>query len=221
MNSVIFPVIAEAFRILLKRPLLLLALQWPDLLSEMLISFTRPYDYLPWVNMLVVFPLTWLLTVISTAATFAFFRSQGQASFTSCFKQVALRIQPLMLTGLITGVAVALGLLIILPAIYFVAIYLFVPCVVLARPQMNVFEALAHSTRLTRKAIWSVLAFAVVVIVWGLLMGQVESALEAQGLGQEVSYLIKAVIALSLSAWVNSIISLLYFRLDAAPDKAL
>lgn len=197
-------------------PMSLIGLQAFDLLSEGLIALFDQREMPPYYTLALLFPLTWLFTAIGTAATCIFLRARrrGQpASVSDAYRVVFRRMTPLILTSMVVALVVMIGLIAILPGIYFLAVYLFVPCLVAERERPGtLFVYLAESKRIARSSLIPLLILALVVLVLGIGLGEAQERLG--------SLPAKLLVSLVLSATMNTFLCLTYFHLEEKTHRA-
>ncbi len=197
-------------------PLSLLGLQGFDLLSEGLIAYFDHRELPPYYVLALLFPMTWLFTAIGTAATCAFLRGKRGGpplSVGGAYRLVFQRLTPLTLSSLTVALVVMVGLVAILPGIYFLAIYVFVPCLVVERVRpATVFVYLAESKRIARSALFPLLLLALVVLALGIGLGEAQERLG--------SLPAKLLVSLVLSATMNTFLCLTYFHLEEKTNRA-
>lgn len=174
-----FCLLRETFQTLRKHAFPLFFLQFFDGISETAVFLLgEPTDGSARLYVAVVFPVIWLMNSLGTAATFSFFRqarNEGYSTAALALKNVSEKFWPLIQAEAIVGCAVLLGIFLILPGIYFLAIYLFVPFLVIERPRQAIFSYLAESQVLARRALWPLIALSVFLLLVGLGLEEVQS----------------------------------------------
>jgi hypothetical protein len=174
-----------SFQTLLRRPFILLALHIPDALAEVLFdvlikapTFEGNYGLVA-----TFFAFYWFISCFCLASSFVAVGNQLQGkpfSVLSTWHAVFDRVGSLFITSIATCVAVALGLLAVLPGFYFLAVFVWTPLLVMERPPMKWTHYLLESKHVTKARFWSVLGFIVLSVVASFLVSQAESSMTAQ-----------------------------------------
>ncbi|NQW44985.1 MAG: hypothetical protein HQ462_06225 [Deltaproteobacteria bacterium] len=130
-----------------------LLLQSPMGLLVLLQIFLSPkLENHAWIAIGILLPLFSIGSSLSTAATFVLIEqkpSQGLAFLPIVFKEVFKRLIPLVLSSLTVSIFFGLGFAaLIIPGIYFLAIYFFVPFIVMIQPRQPVANYLFQSKQL-------------------------------------------------------------------------
>jgi len=152
---------------------LLLLLQIPEALVENLDSLVPEpiVERHPILTVLMLLPLFAAASSISAALTtlaLAAIRRGAVPSLASLRVQMRGRWKGLLLSALISGVLIVAGLPVILPGIYFMAVYLFVPAVAVVSPVAPASVYLARSKRLVKSRLWQVLGITIGLLAFGL-----------------------------------------------------
>lgn len=202
----------DTFRTLKRYPFSFFFLQFFDGISESVLFFLgEPTDGSSILYIATVFPLTWFMTCFGTAATFNFFQqiqSGAEPRKSDAISAVFKKWKPLVLSEAIVAIAVLIGIFLIVPAIYFLAVYLFVPCVVMSRQRLPVFGYLSESQAIARNSMGGLLALACVVLVLGLGLSEIQS-LVTSALHIEAVwalFLINIVLSMALNMTLNTFI---------------
>ncbi len=194
----------------------LMGLQAFDLISEGIVAALERKEVSPYYVIALAFPTTWILTAIGTAATCVFLRAKSRGlptSVVSAYRAVFVRLIPLISTSLLVALVVMIGLIAILPGIYFLALYLFVPCLVVEMEQPGtVFLYLTESKRIVRGARLPMILLAISVLVLGIGLGEAQDLLG--------SLPAKLLVSLVLSATMNTFLTLTYFHLEEKTQHA-
>jgi hypothetical protein len=154
-----------------RAPLLLIAVQVPeaafDLVDKTLTPITEKY---PMIAIIGILPIVWLLSALSVSLTFAaILRLESGEGARPTLRGVCQDLSPrlgrLLGASLLNGIVVLCGLLLLLPGIYFMAIYLFVPQLVMTLPAYPATTYLSLSKKLVRDHFWSTLGVVLILFV--------------------------------------------------------
>ncbi len=212
--STIFSLSRQTFRLIFLFPLSLLALQGFDLVSELVLYYIDD----PQASRLfyaVGFPIVWFMTVFATAATFDFIRQHHRGvipSVGSALTALGARLWSMSKTELIAGLAVMMGLLIVLPGLYFLTVYLFVPCFVMTLPPSSAFTYLAESKQLTRGRFWPLFILSVCIIALSVGLNELQNIWDTTAESVLGRVLPRTFFSLALSAAINTFISVCFFH---------
>jgi len=163
---------------------------------------------------LLVLPYFFVVTMISTGATFysVLQAESGKGiSLRTTIKQTQSKLGNLVLAGLLVGLVMTSGFVaFILPAIYFFAVYFFVPQTIMIEPRVSIWVYLYRATRLAKKALKRVLLLVLALFAIELGMeavAQITGTL-ATGLFQSVifQFLILALVEMLLVILASSVI---------------
>ncbi|MBY0370782.1 hypothetical protein K2X33_08850 [bacterium] len=137
-----------ALRHLIASPLAFFLVSLPTALCEIIFEYQTPADNTQpnYAALIFAFLGIWVLNNVICSASFTLVQGSAQSSARRAFRQAFHVFPTLAPLALITGVAVILGCLLVLPGLYFLTIFAFVPCVVAdLPPQRSIFDYLALS----------------------------------------------------------------------------
>jgi hypothetical protein len=180
-----FSYLVLSFQILLRRPFVFLALHIPDAFAEILSDLLMKVPALEgnYGLVAVFFAFYWFSSCFCLASSFVAVGNQIQSkpfSVLSAWRAAFQRIGSLFFTSIATCVAVALGLLAVLPGFYFLAVFVWTPLLVMDRPPMKWTHYLWESKQVTKTRFWSVLSFIVLSVVASFFVSQAESSMSVQ-----------------------------------------
>ena len=94
------------------------------------------------------------------------------------WNEVSRKIFPLLNAYILAGIVIALGFLsLILPGIYYLALYLFVPLVVIDEPRLPLSVYLLRSKKLAKASLKRTLALTLLLLFFGLFLAVLEGVL--------------------------------------------
>jgi len=152
-----------------------------------------------------------LLNISQSLATAATYTKWKKTSYPS---QSWLKV---FLSSLVVFVLVTVGLFLILPAIYFTAVYLFVPMIALLHPTSDLFSILYRSKLLVQKFFWKAIGLVLLMILLDQGLEWGGSWLVSNTELGEITLGIKCLVVLIstvLSAWIALTISSLHDQLS-------
>ena len=156
-------------RALKTAPLHYLALQLPEASFDLVEHSLAPVsDKHPLFALLIILPLVWELSAISIAFTFASIlrRRRGEKpSIRQSVTEVRGRLRQILPSSFLVAIVVLLGLFLLVPGIYFMAIYLFVPHFAMIMSPAPATAYLNLSTRLVRQHLWTTLCLVVFIFL--------------------------------------------------------
>lgn len=219
MNARFWPLIK-------KHPGYWLALQFPLGLLPLVDEFIP--DDLPniWVQatlLLGIFlPLFILLSTLATAFTFsAILHHADKPSIAAVVKRVLPHTLKLFGASFLAGLLTIMGLSLILPGIYFGAIFLFVTHTVIQDPSAPISVYLTRSKKVAKKSLGLSIAVAVclfasdfITALGGELMGQMISAAVHLPLSLVLTFSAKMFLSMVVGATINVWVSLYFLRLQ-------
>lgn len=212
--STLFQLLKTSARLLFLFPFQLFVLQSCDLLSEGLLAAVQEPTRNIWLYAAIVFPPLWFMTVFSTALTFDFLRQHfegAKPSVLTAYRNLARKLPQMLKAEGIVGLAVILGLNLILPGLYFMTLYLFVPCLVMTRPKMPTFSYLSEASDMTRGYFWKLLCLSIVILILSLGLNEIQ----AQWLSWAGKGFLQVAVALGISlvlgAAVNTFLTVCFF----------
>jgi hypothetical protein len=202
--------------LLYRFPLALLALQSFDLVSEAALSLMEAQEGSRVLFAAVTFPVVWFMMAFSLAVTTDFGRREqaGEAGgIAPSLRALGDKMKPLLASVAMTGVLVIVGLMVLLPGIYFLTLYLFVPCFVMVLPKASAFTYLAEAKALARGRFFALLALAIGVNLLSLGLDELQSLFEMPGLGLAARVLPRLVCTLVLGATINTFLTVCFLHL--------
>ncbi len=204
----LLPPIAKSGRSLLAHPFHFLGLQIPAASYLVVEYFLRDALGNETIATLAGTPYLFIASTFSTAATFASvaFTPEGTLSaLQSTCNRVRAQWKILALASLVIGFITLVGMLaLLLPGLYFAALYLFVPHLILSEPGQNLWAYLDRSKRLSRPRIFlhiGVVLFTLILMVWVYVVGDMSTSL----FGSELA---SSSIAIGLSLVVQMFLSM-------------
>ena len=112
----------------------------------------------PVIAFLVFFPFFTVMSSFTAALTLLVvldLEQKKKPSLKRCLSEVGRRASALATSGLLVGLVCILGLCaLVLPAIYFMALYLFVPLVIMTEHDQEIPVYLYRSTQIAKKSLW-------------------------------------------------------------------
>ncbi len=170
--------LADAFRLLFKRPGVFLLIQTPGALLTLFdktfmvnVENLPPAQSLPWI--IPYFCVSVIMTSFISAATYmaVLDESEGnKSSFKAAFKKVSGQLVPLFTGSLITGAVILAGFYAyLIPGILVMCLYLFLPQVIMNEPGQPLMVYFNRSWKMARSHIWSTLALVTAILIITLL----------------------------------------------------
>jgi hypothetical protein len=193
-------------------------------------SLTPVTEKYPLVALVVILPLVWLLSALSIALTFAIVRRLRRGDGIGLgvvLSDLKPRLMRLLAASFLNGMVVLCGLLLVLPGIYFMTIYLFVPQLVMTLPVYPASTYLHLSKNLVRTHFWSTLSVVLLLFLSDLGLYVVGETLGtwiggwAENDAARDGLLIgtKMVLSLLTSAGINVGISYFFLELQEEPPR--
>ena len=133
------------------------------------------------VGAVTLFPYFIFTTALSSALTALIARDidhGNQPTLGRALSQLGSRFGSFLKASLLCGVFIVVGLPVLLPAIYFMAIYLFVPLIAVFDAPAPAFSILARSKNLAKTNLKVVLTFTLASLATGLLFFLIQGEVE-------------------------------------------
>lgn len=167
-----FAVFVQTLRRLSSQPLGLALLSLPAALCDLALESLADTQTQP--NYVVIFASflgAWILTRMGALATFEVAsRSPGEVTVAQAFGSALRKLRLLVPVELLTGIWVILGILLVLPGIYFLTVFAFVPFLIAeskeSKPWLNY---LIYSRALAKPVFWPLLLLTTVFFLLSLL----------------------------------------------------
>lgn len=226
-----FPLIPSRFAAVLAiAPVHFISLQFLEALSSILEHTLETYfKSQPILAGLVFFPVFCIASCISNSLTYVSVRQVGEGTlptFGESWKKVSEVLGMLILSSLVLGLVFVLGIMVfILPALFLMALYLFVPHLILTEKGLPLSVYLFRSTRISKKSYWQCFFTVVGAVLLGLATYLLAETLGtwAGGLSQNettrifISVLINVFFSVLSAMVVDTWIALLFLKLKEAP----
>ncbi len=206
---------------------ILLLLQFSEGFAAVVEKFLEHrFDSSPILGALLFFPLFCMASTISNALTFLFLLHKQQSKptqFKVLWKRVWDKKVPLILSSFVLGIVFLLGFAaLVLPAFYFMALYLFVPQFVLTE-ESTVSGYLYKSKRIASKRLWLCVASVSLAFTLGLISFLASESLGNWAGGFSQIPLISFMISLCVDVFFSMLsgavidvwIAVLFFHLEA------
>lgn len=150
------------FTVLSVAPLHFVSLQFLEALSSILEHTLESHGKEnPIFAGLLFFPVFCIASSLGNALTFASVRQIGlgkSPSFKQSWEEVSEVLGTLILASLVLGLVFVLGVMVfVLPAFYFMSLYLFVPQLILSEKGLKLSVYLFRSTKIAKTAFWECL----------------------------------------------------------------
>ena len=205
--KILFRSLSETFQTIAKNPFPLFFMQVFEGTSECLLDWVTDLSlsFSPFL-IAAAFPVLWVMMGFSSATTYFFIQNRDQKSgplLRQTISAVAGKWRSLALAQLIVGGAVTLGIFLILPGLYFLATYLFVPMCVMEGPKRSVFSYLAESQQIARSHLWALLSAVVFALLLGLGLEEVESHLPYLLQNPVLSLFLSMVLSLNVNVFLS------------------
>ncbi len=208
-----------------KAPLLLLASQLPEAsvdLVEKALGRTS-LGQSPILLALTVLPYFWIASAASfflTAHLVISLDLGRDVSFRDSWNSLIARLPALTTSSLLAGVVVLVGIPLLLPGVYFMACYLFVPACLATDPgDAPASVLLARSKKVARQRMGLILPLTTGFLVVGLGLFFLEEALVSAGMVDALAVLCKMMVAVPLGACVYVAVSDLFLALTSAETR--
>lgn len=219
-------IVSESFRWFRTAPILFLLFQIPEALVEGVEDIAGNWiEGKPFAALALLIPAYCLSSAIASALTCSAviqLKEGKKPTLAQAFRRFSGRGLTLILAALAVGLAVALGIAaMFLPAIYFMAIYIFVPYIIADGEASTVGAALARSKRLVGKDVWKwcclvagLLAFGIATYFGGDLLVKSFNQINDSPSMHLLSYVIfKLGISLCLGAAIDLALANAYLKL--------
>lgn len=169
--------------VLFRAPFLLFLLQIPQGAAGLFQNLLENrLEREPLLAVVLFFPIFCIASALSSALTFVSLERMARGEPTSvwsAWKTILPKLPILVLTSLLVGAVFVLGFCaLVFPAFYFMALYLFVPQLIVTEPRNALSVYLYRSTRLAKSSLWLCMA----TVFFSILLG-IAAYLAAQTLG--------------------------------------
>jgi len=195
-----------------KAPLLFLVLQLPEVSVDWIDrAFRADFEKNPLLGALTLFPYFTLASGLSTALTAiaaAEIVADRPATWNGVWAKLNGKVWLLAKASLLSGLFILLGMPVLLPAIYFMAVYLLVPLVVVLETPAPALALMVRSKNLVKPHFYKVLGFTLFFLAVGVAMflaqGEIDKHLiDAAGYPAHLGVVVDSVFALLLGVGVN------------------
>ncbi len=171
------------------------------------------------------FPPYVITTTLSSALTFFVvrdIRAGKKPSIPSAFEAVRPHLKSLVLCSLVLGLIYVLGFCaFVIPVVYFMAIYLFVPFVIVTEPKAPFSVYLFRSTQFAKKNLLLSILTVIGILVVGLLTfalskwltDNLNRHLSSENLQVGLSFIIDFLLTLVTGSWIDSWVSNYFLNL--------
>jgi len=222
----------ESGRAIRKAPWHFLLLQAPEAGFDIVEKTLTPLsESSPFLALLIILPLVWLLSALSISLTFASvqrMRKRQAPDWKKSVKDVRKHLGQILPASFLVGIVVLCGLLLLIPGIYFMAIYLFVPQIAMTYPKYPATTYLSISKAKVQPHLWTTCGLVTAIFIvdflvylFGETLGTWAGGMTLSPLGQNAILLsTKITLSLITSAAINLGVSYYYLELSAVPEKA-
>jgi hypothetical protein len=163
-------------------PLLLLVAQIPEVSVDWVDrAFRQDFEKHPALGAVALFPYFAVMSALSTALTGIAAReltAGNRVTLSGVWHVVRPRLGSLFKASLLSGVFVLVGMPVLVPAVYFMTVYLLVPLTVVFESPAPAFTILARSKNLVRRRFWPVLGFTLFFLLVGVAMFLVQGEID-------------------------------------------
>lgn len=171
LHMSIWSALKKAFQVFISAPLLFLIIQIPetsvDILGRILPLFIGKSPYM---LALSLFPYFCIASFVSLSATFLAV-THPRSSLRNLITQIGHHFSVLAATSILTGALVFMGFIaFILPGFYLMALYIYVPILVLSPPRQPWSSYLQESKVLAKRHLRSTLTIVLLVMGLGLFL---------------------------------------------------
>jgi hypothetical protein len=200
--------VARTRATLMASPLHFLLLQIPQSLSDVTDNlFPSYFEHHRAVAFSIMLPLWVVTSALSSGLTFSSTRRwhrEHRLSARDAWTTVAGKLWPLIAAYLLAGIVVALGFLsFILPGFYYMALYLFVPLVVVDEPRLPWSVYLLRSKKIAKRSMRRTLVLAMSLLFVGLALSVLDGVVK-DGVEHMISnYALRAVVFLSATLCIS------------------
>lgn len=221
------PSFKQTFSPFFTYPLLFLSVQSIQGLLSLLESALEPRfsEKNPILLVALFFPPYVITTTLSSALTFFIIRDLRlgkKPTFRNALEGVKPHLSQLIICSLVLGMIYILGFCaFVVPVVYFMAIYLFVPFVILTEPKAPFSAALYRSTQLAKTRLGLTILTVIGVLAIGLLTfalsrwvtDKLNQAISSEEIQLVLSFCIDFILTIATGSWIDSWVSHYYLNL--------
>ena len=216
--------LSKALRLSASFPLGLLALQIPEMTIHIAadsLPKNAPQEILLAIGL--IFPYFCVMSFLSACATVMAvdqIQNSGKLSLAEIVQGVLSRLGRILPISIVVGLVTLLGIaLAVVPGLYFMTAYLFVPALIVTNERLPWSVYLFRSKTLAKHRFWSVLALMLSILLAGIVVDILPGELSVSGTGLPMMYALKLLVSAIVSGLGNVWGSVYFFEASTAQKE--